>query len=227
MTERGCGTRPDDSLYACVDASASGKDITFFLVDPVVAWNGPKTLRAPMIVQDRQKIKHVIMGVGKAWYPFVPDFVEEAQKMGVSKKLPRNFDLSGSTPGKTKLLLMHPRAIANFPFKIDYVKCPKGIEKPHNCIGALWHLSALKDFGDKHHVERDYEVLMVKITTPSVSYYVSEPIKPKEHVENYQAGVFLAFQNWHFEYVNRKRRVPSKLSERIKDAGFRLDVMET
>ena len=50
-------------------------------------------------------ITHLVLGVGKTYYPFPSDFLEEARRMGVSKKVPRNFPFDELTPGKSRMLL--------------------------------------------------------------------------------------------------------------------------
>jgi hypothetical protein len=73
VKERGCGQRVENGLYACVGESVNGMPIDYFLLDPVVEWH--KMSRAPEIYTDEHGENHLVMGVGKSFYPFVPDFV--------------------------------------------------------------------------------------------------------------------------------------------------------
>jgi len=225
MTDRGCGSRVENALYCCVETSPFGKPIEDFLVDPVIAWHGAKTLRAPMLIQDSNQVNHVVLGIGKEYYPFTSDFVEETRNMGVSKRIPLNFDPSVLTPDKSKLLLVHARAIPNFHYRLDCVECPKDLSEAHECIKSLWQLSTLLDAGDKHHVEANKEILMMKVTTPSATYYTGKPMEPKAFIDEYSSGIILSFSSWHFEYVNRQCKVPVNMNERITKAGFRLDAV--
>lgn len=222
--ERGCGYRPQDSLYLCVETSPFGVPIEYFLVDPVVSWSGEQ-LRAPMFVEDSKEVLHIILGIGSTYYPFVSDFVEEARRYGVSKRVPLNFQVERLTPDKSKFLLVHPRAIPRFPYEAPD-QCPKKNDHEHECIGALWSLSALKDFGKVHALKdkSDYSRL---ILTPSCLYLVEKPAKPTEFIDKYSAGIILAFplNICKFEYVNRKGLAPSKVKEKLEKAKFRLDVV--
>lgn len=144
-----CGSRTEDSLYACIETSPLGLPVEAFLVDPSLPWKGPQ-LRAPMIIADSKGVKHVFLGIGKQYYPTVPSFVDEAGIKGVSKRLPRDFDPEGLTPGQSKLILIHPKAIPRFPYNVEYT-CPKGKSEEHQCIGALWPLSKDEKYADKDY----------------------------------------------------------------------------
>ena len=222
--KRGCGERVQGGLYLCSDSSPFGRPIEYFLVDPPVRWDGGQ-LRSPMIVEDVTGINHLIMGVGKTYYPFVPDFVEEARIMGVSKRIPINFDFSQLTPNKSKLLLVHPRAIPNFNYTLSAHKCPKHKKEPHKCIGDLWPLSGLHHVKEKHEVTFEQDHVTVK--TPSVTYEVPLSIVKveKNTLNKYSSGIFLKIHSFHFEYVNRQRKVPRELKKKIRKAGFKLEVL--
>lgn len=230
-TARGCGERAENALYVCVAESPLGMPIEYFLVDPVVAFEG-KILRSPMLIRDRFETVHFALGIGKMYYPFVSDFVEEARRVGVSKRVPRNFDPSVLTPAKSKFLLIHPRAIPQFDYDLrDMNNCPKNLKEPHRCIGHLWDLSSLKEYGHVHELsvkrekgKRKLEFILVR--TPSAAYAVNKPLHAaKPH--SYATGIILAFNTFRFEYVNRNRKVPKKVKQSIIDAGFSLEVKET
>lgn len=220
--ERGCGERAENALYLCVDLSPTGRPIEDFLVDPVVSWSGGQ-LRAPMLVESKG-VTHIVLGIGATYYPFVSDFVEETRRFGISKRVPRNFQVERLTAGKSKLLLAHPRSIPNFDHEARASSiCPKRNNEEHECIGFLWPLSSLKEFEKVHTLGKGaFGTIMVK--TPSCWYEVRKPHKPKEFIDHYSSGIILAFPVFHFEYVNRQGRVPSKMKKRIEKANFRLDV---
>lgn len=232
MSERGCGKRQENGLYACVGFSAEGLPIEAFLVDPVIPWKGSQ-LRAPMLIEDAKGIFHFALGVGKQYYPFVPDFVEEARHMGVSKRIPLGFDVSKLTPDKSKMLLIHPRAIPKFAYHLSprsSVVCPIEKIKAHQCIHDLWSLSALKSFDDKHItrvktiIDAVEGIIKVTIQTPSSIYTVIEPEAPRIFIDEYSSGIILSFPTFHFEWVNREGKVPKDLRDRMEKAQFKLDV---
>lgn len=172
--------------------------LEYFLKDPEGAWNWGQ-VRAPIkiksfkcprcsrLVGEREReehlqvhsglglddfkmIPHLVLGVGKKYYPYVPDFVEEWRRWGLSKRIPRNFNVSDLIPGKSQLLLVHPRTHPKFGYEgrgESGERCPWKIlqqklhsdrfteeekkiirkrlkERPstdHQCLGDLWPLS--------------------------------------------------------------------------------------
>ena len=223
MVERGCGKRVEDGLYICVSESPFGKPIDFFLIDPPIPFPNLR-LRSPMLVEDRDGIVHLVLGIGATYYPFVSDYVEEARVLGISKRVKRNFDPSVLTPFKSKLLLVHPRAIPEFDYSVETI-CPRKIHNQGDrCVKDLWSLSALKSFDKVHAVQKNQDEIIV--STPSTDYVVSEPYAPKKWIDEYSNGIILAFNSFHFEYINKKGKVPQKIKNRITKAGFSLKVME-
>jgi len=222
---RACGLR-SEGLYLSIELSPFGLPLEAFFVDPAVKWEGPR-LRAPMFIEDAGGTTHMILGIGQEHYPYFSDFAEEVRRMGLSKKLPRNFDPSRLTPGKSKFLLVHSRAIPQFKYEAEF-KCPKDKKDPHECLGALYPLSAV-DVGEKHHVtqlsESEERKLLVK--TPSVTYTVAAPKRPVlTGKEKYQPGIIMAFTSWGFQWVDpKKRETPKEVKERIEKAKFRLETV--
>jgi len=241
MVRRGCGTRHRNALYVCVGTSPFGKPLEYFMVDPPKPWKGPKTVRAPMLIQDRNGINHILLGIGKEFYPYPSDFLEEARLYGVSKRFPRNFDFSVLTPGKSKLVLMHPRAIPLFDYKTKHF-CPrvknkyrdgsritasmaKGYspEKPHQCLGATYSLSLLDNVEEKHEVSIENGI--GKVRTPSCTYDHPIPESPKSlDGKKWQLGIILVFPSFHFEWVGEK--APPKIKRKIEKVGFSLEVKD-
>ncbi|HEV2120590.1 MAG TPA: hypothetical protein VGS11_10890 [Candidatus Bathyarchaeia archaeon] len=237
---RGCGDRQDQALYATVPSSPFGKPIDYFLVDPTIRFDA-KNLRAPMLVPDPEGIVHVVLGVSAEFYPTIPDFVEEARVMGISKRLPRDFDPKKLTPGKSKLLLFHPKATPDFPHEKLMTKetCPTLTSKDHECIGELWPLCVYEPSTDKHTVVFGLPVDSIK--TPSTSYQVRHAhlkirgfkmvttkkegaLRPNKPLK-YLPGIFLAFPTFNFEYVSKSGEIPADVVERIDRAGYELKVV--
>lgn len=220
---RGCGSRVPGGVYITVPTGDFGRPLEYFLVDYPLPWNGP-VLRSPMIVPDGDGINHMLLGVGRQFYPTAPDYVEEAKKYGVSKRIPKDFPIERLTPGKSKFLLVHNAAIPTKPFLAEY-ECPK---ESHNkgdlsCIGALWPLSALEDSSPKHDILPDGGAKECTIKTPSVEYKVRIPEKPKKGRMGYKAGVFLRFQLFQFDFISKTLEVPKEMAERYLGAGFKLE----
>lgn len=224
MPERGCGSRVEGGLYAICPCSPFGKPVEYFLIDPAIPW-GHRQLRGPMLVESQKHkgLHHVIIGVGKEFYPFVPDFIEEVRVMGVSKRFPRNFPIEKLTPGQSRMIFLHLNAIPKFDYK-NNTKCPKDLNhKP--CIKDLWNLSALESVKKKHVVT--VESMAVRVDTPSVQYYIDLPDKPEMGTKKklgYKAGLFASFPIWFFSYVTRKGKMPKDLKERFQKSKFKLKV---
>jgi hypothetical protein len=109
------------------------------------------------------------MWVGKENYPYVPDFVEEARRFGISKRIPRDFPIERLQPG-SKLILIHARGrLTGAVHAKIYAKlyaalgplgwyCPKNLhaqdghrpdpadpaQEMVQCLGTLWPLVSLR-----------------------------------------------------------------------------------
>jgi len=238
---RGCGTRKEGGLYLVTATSPYGFPIEHFLVDPPIPWRGPRVLRAPMLIE-AGGVVHIAMTVGKTYYPYVPDIVEEIRVLGLSKRVPRDFDFTKLTPGRSRILLIHPRAIPRFSFKAEWEErkpCERcrilsdhyGISeiarecKPRHepgslrCIFALWPLSALRSHKKVHEV---IEEGLVK--TPSTTYAVRGRVHEAPREQRYSPGVFARLPITRFEYVGSS--LPEDLKEKAEESGWEVRAVE-
>ena len=162
--ERGCGRRQRGGLYACTGVSVFGRPMADFLIDPPKPWPyGP--FRSPMLLEGKDGVLNVVDWVGEEHYPFAPDFAEEVGRAGVSRRLPRDFPVERLTPGKSRIVLVHAKALPEFPYRLGLWRvrvtdrvaeergrtCERGLEHI-GCVFDLWPLCALEDRGDKHAV---------------------------------------------------------------------------
>ena len=173
------------------------------------------------------------MRVGKEDYPFIPDFVEETRRFGVSKKIKRDFDPSKLTRNESQLVLIHNRGIPLFKYLLEFYVCHKpynfDVKKIHEgqCIWDLWELSTSKSFKKKHEVEINEKSSIATIKTPSVKYQCKIPIGVASwSKQKYVPALFLRFPSIRFEYVSKKGRRPKKIEERLKKAGFDMELKE-
>ena len=224
MVVRGCGeTRVDNALYLSVPTSSFGRPLQDFLVDPAIKWEGGN-LRAPMLIPDPNGIYHIMLGIGREYYPTFPDFFVEAAEHGVSKRVPNGFSPEKLTRGKSKFLLVHPRSIPQFAYTVEGTICSKEITETHTCVNALWPLSAIGKSSEKHQIEKDEKNGRVMIHTPSVAYTTKLPVKPlTEDGLKYASGVVLAFPLFNFQWVSRKKTVPKEVAERFVSTAFKLE----
>lgn len=229
--KRACGSRVENGLYLCIDMSPYGKDISYFLLDPTKPCS-LKPFRTPIIIEGK-KHNDIAVYVGKEYYPFVPDFIEEGRVMGLSRRIPKNFPFERLTPYKSRMFFVHERAIPKFDYHTERA-CPRKInhsgKSGDTCVFDLWHLSALEKIKEKHEVavlDEDHVV----VTTPSVKYSVNIPEKPQLNLKQkktykYQIGFFACFFVGHLEYINKEKKIPENLKKRIKETSFDVKAVE-
>lgn len=235
MPSRNCGeTRVQNGLYLAVESSPFGKPVEYFLLDPVVPTDF-KPFRTPIIVErkDGSKINDIFVYIGKQFYPFVPDYIEETRMYGISRRIPKDFPFERLTPYKSRMFFVHERAIPLFGNKVQQdcqrkIRHKKSIED--SCVFDLWPLSSLQDFEEKHKV-RLVDSWTAEIRTKSVEYTVHLPTSPQMNLEQkkkypYHMGIFAAFFVGHLEFVNKDKKMPSSLKKRIKETDFDIQVCE-
>lgn len=108
---RGCGERTPGGLYVESGLGPGGLPLEYFLVDPPLPVpEGLDLVNKPQIVEDREtSIAHLWLWIGAEWYPYCPDYIEETRRLGASRKLNPQLDLSRLTPG-SRMILVHPKA---------------------------------------------------------------------------------------------------------------------
>lgn len=112
--QRGCGTRRS-GVYLEVGMGPGGRPFDEFLCDPPVplpAWMTPEMLanKATLVQRGGTGIVDVISWVGANHYPYLPDFLEEARRMGISRRVLPSFEFEKITPFESQIILVHPRA---------------------------------------------------------------------------------------------------------------------
>jgi hypothetical protein len=170
--ERGCGTRQKSGVYFECGVSGDGLPLENFLVDAPKPADRKKLGIAPRGVkllpfeEGGEVVFHIVDWVGCENYPNVWDFLGEAQRFGISRRIPKNLDFS-KVSNRTKILCLHSRAIVanserysgrsieafgNYPLNADRIEgqknggwiCPKGflshnpIQKPEPCCAGIW-----------------------------------------------------------------------------------------
>jgi hypothetical protein len=124
---RGCGTREPGGAYLAVPLGPGGSPVEAFLIDPPTAVDaralGLAAVGTTMI--ERDGITHVLDVVGREHYPTVAGFVDEARRLGVSRRISKTAAFWRLTRD-SRLLLLHPHAlIANAAeFPATGIRCP-------------------------------------------------------------------------------------------------------
>jgi hypothetical protein len=111
---RGCGYRQPGAYFA-VPLGPGGHPIEEFLIDPPIVIDPARLGLASVGVTliERYGITHVLDIVGREHYPTVASFIDEARRLGVSRRAPRTIDFERISP-PSRLLLAHAQAdIAN------------------------------------------------------------------------------------------------------------------
>jgi len=185
---RGCGSRQAGGVYVETLLSNSGLPLIEFVFDP------PKLL--PKGTIEIEGVTHLIDHVGNQYYPNVADFFEEVRHMGLSRRIPSNFNFEKITES-SRILLVHDRAfIRNFA-EYKHWNCPKAIEahSPENvaaskgksttmCVGVWW-----QDLceGTTENEENPQNPVLRKM--PSFTY--SGHHRPKDIKPKYEPAIFM------------------------------------
>lgn len=215
---RGCGSRQQKALYMCVGLSPFGVEIEEFILDPVHPYSGDP-FRAPILVEHEDKPNDVLIWIGKEFYPYVPDFIEEAKKLGVSRRIPHNFSASQLSKG-SRMILIHARAIPAWGYLVDtpseWCKLPN---EDHECTFNLWPLSLLDDCKG-HELMKDGS-----IRTPSCQYMVKRRVVTHAGPGAYGYGAFAAFHITHYEWVDKDGGCPEGVAAEINQSDLDLEVV--
>jgi hypothetical protein len=145
---RGCGYRQPGGAYFAVPLGPGGHPVEEFLIDPPVVIDQPARLGLAAVgaaLIEREGITHVVDLVGREHYPTVASFIDEARRLGVSRRAPRTIDFGRITSG-SRLLLAHAHAdvanAAEFPCE-DRCPChvPGHLAAGFNemCARLWWH----------------------------------------------------------------------------------------
>jgi hypothetical protein len=132
---RGCGSRKKGGIYAEVPLSPFGSPFEHFLFDPPVKVDleamGLSPIGVKLLKRPDEDVYDVYDIIGADSYPNVLDFIEEAKRFGISRRLSSRIDFSLLTE-KSKLIVLHSRAFienAGAYWPEAKFKCPKAIQK--------------------------------------------------------------------------------------------------
>lgn len=150
---RGCGVRKGGAIYCEVPLIPFGRPLEDFLIDPPIVVDtealGLSSVGIKLIKRANEGVYDIWDIIGQQFYPNVADFIEEARRFGISRRLAKTLDFS-LLSDKSKIILLHQRAhIENHAeyFQEAKFKCPKEIgkhifwpkeEPAPMCIGLWW-----------------------------------------------------------------------------------------
>src|SRR5262245_26133393 len=238
MKKRGCGFRVEGGCYATVPSDGNGSPIEFFLLDPpkVVDMDAMGVpVRHPVALPRADAtgriVYHVYDYVGQEFYPDLSGFVEEARRLGVSRRCELK-DYSMLT-ADSRLVLLHPKAwIDNHADyyeamsepERDWFRCPKLLSRPYAkevrkhsvndlvmCSRLWWHdvgpQKRCDDFGEHGHCEIDLPC--------GASYWAYHRAAEIEPV--YRTAIFGVFPLGHFEIVRDRTDGTHEAKRRMFD----------
>ncbi len=138
---RGCGgSRETGGVYMEVGSEDGGLPMCELIKDPV-EFIDPKAIGlSPVGVKliEINGVTHVFDWVGAKHYPNASDFIEEAIRLGISRRISKKEDFSRLT-AESRLILVHPKAFIEGGV-FQEVPCPTGKHPGDrsNCAGRLW-----------------------------------------------------------------------------------------
>lgn len=169
---RGCGDREPGGVYAESGIGPFGSPLEHFMIDPpqpvpagldlvnkALLWPRMSATGEPAQDEAGLPIVDLLIHVGASHYPWAPDYIEEARRLGASRRLNPHLDLSKLTRA-SRMLLAHPKAIPqNWRDLLPPQRCRKQLfghdlassalrdEDPTNaserlgpCLFKLWEL---------------------------------------------------------------------------------------
>lgn len=111
---RGCGTRSAGGTYLALGIGPGGTlTVEDLILDPMKIWPG-EWQRGFKILPDPRGWNNVGIFVGESFYASPWDFVEEARRFGISRKVTPTFPFEELTPGKSLMIFIHRRGYPKF-----------------------------------------------------------------------------------------------------------------
>ena len=216
---RACGQRVPGGVYAETRLGEEGLPLEHYLLCPpkpidLDAWG-----LTPVGVQliSFQGHNHVFDVVGRRYYPYVTDFVEEIRRKGASRRLTRNFEFAKLTEGSL-MVLIHARAvIQNYPLypQPPGVICPRGRhlgELDETCAGLWWH-----DIPTKA-LERWSGGGLYHRSLPGCGSYNAFP-RPANIQPVYQHGIFMSLPITNLAVITGRNQLESEQATQARQAA--------
>jgi len=207
---RGCGDRKPNGVYAESGLSPFGQPIEHLLFDPplplpagldlvnkTLLWQrvDPQSGEPELDPVTGRPIYDLLIHVGAEYYPYAPDYIEETRRLGASRKLNPNLDLSLLTL-RSRMLLAHPKAI---PVNWQDLTLPEVCKKhrlKHDmasynllhhdptsdheregpCIFKLWDLIPQKEASEVIEVQGERPLCLCEIGSTLYEYRPTEEV---------------------------------------------------
>lgn len=194
---RGCGLRKRGAVYLEVDQAPDGQPIEAFLVDPPIAVD-PGTLgitpKGVKVIDDGDA-GVLVDWIGSRDYPNVADYIEEARRFGISRRLPSNLEFDQLSV-ETRVLFVHSRAVvldSTAYWREATPWCPRDLDDhlhrdyraQGGLCGALWW----DDVTGGSDAAGAVDPRLVVRALPSFCYFARR--RPEQVEPAYQPGIFM------------------------------------
>ncbi len=207
---RGCGKRKPGGVYICSKLSPHGVPLEEYLIDPPEFYGGER-FRVPIIFE-KNGTNHLLFWVGKEFYPYPSDFIEEVRQFGASKRVPVEFPIEKLSRWSL-MFFVHPRAIiGDYQALPPPPRCPKGL-KNHlankaYCLGHSYQVAPANHEGRRKIGDTIYEV------TPL----------PAEVSPHYVPGIFLRLPITDIDHIVHKNgKADPRVLEKAKGVTIPLN----
>lgn len=184
---RGCGKRKPGGVYICTKLSPHGVPLEEFIIDPPEPYEGEK-FRVPIIFE-KNGMNHLLFWVGKEFYPFPSDFIEEVRRFGASKRVPVEFPIQKLSVGSL-MFFVHPLAIIkNHDMLPPPPLCPKRLKSHLSnetyCLGHSYQVAPANAEGKRKVGDTIYDVTPFASDAPlefAPGIFLRLPITDIDHV---------------------------------------------
>jgi hypothetical protein len=152
---RGCGEREAGGCYVESGAGPWGAPHEAFLLDPprplppgLDLVNKPRIVPREWLTGNEEvdefghTIYDLLIHIGAKYYPWSPDFLSEARRLGVSRRIPATLDLALLNRA-SRMLLAHPRAI---PLNWQELSPPDRCKKALDRHDLTWYTAHRVDY---------------------------------------------------------------------------------
>lgn len=245
---RGCGTRSEGGTYLCLGIGPGGTlTVEDLILDPIKIWPGGWQ-RGFKILPNKMGFNDVGIFVGEEFYPSLFDFVEEARRFGISRKVPPTFPFSQLTPGKSRMVFLHKKAYPKFSYidveLTEHVHIPqygcKMLWEPEIWKRAFpgWHPRIEKEgtfctFSHKHFAGLIHNVVydeigQFEIKMPSFSYSGFMPVVRNDDQGNrikleWRIGAFMVAP---LSHVEMPKKLNKGAANRANKSGYEVIVTD-
>ena len=170
---RGCGYRQPGGAYFAVPLTPGGRPVEEFLIDPPVVIEDAARLGLTSVgvgVFERDGVTHVVDIVGREHYPTVAEFVDEARRLGVSRRAPRTIDFAQVT-AQSRLLLAYAHAdVANAAEFPTDATCPCHVAEHLNddfagMCARLWWQEPLQGAQHRLALFASFPISQIEVVT--------------------------------------------------------------